>query len=130
LVRGLVFLAEWKFYSGTTKPKFFVVMHVDDQKDVILAFVTTSQLQFFKDNPKLESEIVRIEPGRFAAFTRETAIDCREVHEMRIDGLEGLQKDGKLSFKGQVPASIMQKVLDTVRSSRLLSRKLKRLLGS
>jgi len=105
-------------------------MHVDDQKDVVLAFVTTSQLQFFKDNPKLESEIVRIEPGRFAAFTRETAIDCREVYEMRIDSLHSLQKKGKLSFRGQVPASIMQKVLDTVRSSRLLSRKLKRLLGS
>lgn len=105
-------------------------MHVDDQKDVVLAFVTTSQLQFFKDNPRLESEIVRIEPGRFAAFTRETAIDCREVYEMRIASLDRLQKDGKLSFKGQVPASIMQKVLDTVRSSRLLSRKLKRVLGS
>jgi hypothetical protein len=104
-------------------------MHVDKEKDLVLAFVTTSQLQFFKDNPKLESEIVRIEPGQFKAFTRETAIDCRELHEMKIGRLNYLHEQGKLSVKGHIPLTIMLKVLDTVRGSRLLPRRVKKLLA-
>lgn len=104
-------------------------MQVDKQEDVVLSFVTTSQLQFFKDKPRFESEIVRIEPGAFDAFTRETAIDCREVYEMKIDSLERLHQDGKLFLKGRLSDAIFDKVLDTVRASRLLSRKAKRRLA-
>jgi hypothetical protein len=126
---GTIFLAEWRFAGGTVKKKFFVVMHVDTKNDRILAFVTTSQLQFFKDNPRLECEIVRVEPGLFRPFTKETAIDCRNAHSMQIGKLDQLRADGKLEVKGRLPSPVMRKVFDTVRASRLLSRKLKRLLA-
>jgi hypothetical protein len=105
-------------------------VHVDETQDCVCAFITTSQLQFFKDNPQLESEIVRIEPGTISAFTKETAIDCRQAYEIRISKLDRLYAEGKLTPKGSVPVPIMQRVLDTVRSSRLLPRKLKRLLAT
>jgi hypothetical protein len=104
-------------------------MHVDTKNDRILAFVTTSQLQFFKDNPRLECEIVRVEPGLFRPFTKETAIDCRDAYSIQIGKLDQLRADGKLEVKGRLPGPVMGKVFDTVRASRLLSRKLKRLLA-
>jgi len=104
-------------------------MHVDTKNDRILAFVTTSQLQFFKNNPRLECEIVRVEPGLFRPFTKETAIDCRDAYSIQIGKLDQLRADGKLEVKGRLPSPVMGKVFDTVRASRLLSRKLKRLLA-
>jgi len=104
-------------------------MHVDTKNDRILAFVTTSQLQFFKDNPRLECEIVRVEPGLFRPFTKETAIDCRDPYRIQIGKLDQLRADGKLEVKGSLPSPVMVKVFDTVRASRLLPRRLKRLLA-
>jgi len=104
-------------------------MHVDAKKELILAFVTTSQLQFFKDNPRLECEIVRVEPGIFRPFTKETAIDCRAAYSIQVEKLDELRADGKLELKGRLPTSVMQRVLDTTRASRVLPRKLKKLLA-
>lgn len=122
LTCGFVFLTEYEFPDGTRKPKFFVVLGID-QSRVVHSFITTSRLEYFRDQPQLESEIVRVEPGAIQAFTRETGIDCRELYRFSLDNLVALYERGGLIPHGHLPAPLMRKVFATVRGSRLLTKK-------
>lgn len=88
-------------------------------------FVATSQINYFRENPHLLSEVLILQPNRYRFFPEETAIDFRDL---RIVSLEKLQLKG-LRILGNLTPEDVQRCESIIRTARLLSNRDRRRLA-
>lgn len=124
LKRGAIILTEIEF-EDISKPKFFITLNKDPSLDYIYFFITTSKTDYYNRHPRFESDIIRIQLGEISCFNVETVIDCRSVHSFPKNELMKRFREGKLRFKGYLPNNIIGKLNVIIKSSKLLSTKIK-----
>lgn len=128
LVRGRILKVKFdRTYLSDPKiearHKFVIVLNSPQSDDPVLFVFTTSQVERFAD---FDGDIVTIPAGLYGCFPLDTALDCREVHEISIERLKDRCHSDELTFEGQLSKEDLETVLETVQKSRLISRRQKR----
>jgi hypothetical protein len=73
--------------------------------------------------------IVVVSPSEYSIFKKRTVIDCNNVFEKSIQSLVDKHQNGKLKICGQVmPKEIMDKLINGVIASNLVSEKVRKMI--
>lgn len=118
----------WDFGHGVVKSKYFVVLNKDCTTPDLLVLLTTSQQGFYRENPSRESEVVRLLPEKVAFFTEETILNCRDVYPLDRGAVKSKFVQKHMEFLGDLPADEFAKVLKTIRASRQIAKKIRKLI--
>lgn len=94
-----------------------------DGTDLFYAF-TTSSLQFYS-NGLHDADIVRIPLNSYPFFPKETVINLREILQVTQARLEARYSNGELRFEGELSSPHISEVDRKIRTSRLLSPRMK-----
>jgi len=116
--RGAIFYTEVQFGSERKK-KYLVVLNNHPNDSRTLIFLSTSKTGFYERHPHVEH--VRIAAGQIPCFPLETIIDCRTVYDFDRRELKVRFQQRLLSFAGNMPADIMQKIDQLIAASRFIS---------
>jgi hypothetical protein len=132
LPRGSVFGAQhdssYDFWaSGDPRWKLCVAFNAvpPAAADDVHYFIATSQVNYFRENPQLESEVLILAPGSYSFFPEETAIDFRDL---RIVPRAKLNSKG-LKILGSLSEDDVRKCEAIIRGTRLLENRSKRRLA-
>jgi len=128
LKQGAVFRDNtWKFGSSV-QPKYFLVLNRDCDVSEILVVLTTSQQRYYRENPSVEADVVRFDPPNVPFFTRETIINCREVQSLDRAVVKARFVLREIEHLGDLSATQWKRVLDTIRNSRQVPKRTKKLI--
>lgn len=108
--RGSVVKTLFFCKDGKEKPKFFIILNKDISNESILFVLTTTQLDFYDRNPHFNTEIIRILPGTFKFFPKETIINCREVFKITKDKLKENFRNNILNIPGKLPQDMLDNI--------------------
>ena len=108
------------------KNKFLLVLNRDCNQPNIYCFLTTSQMRFYCG--KLKKEFVFIPKNAVTFFRRVTLVDCRERYRLDRETLKKKYESKEAIFKGILPEPFMKAVFETVRHSKLITRRIKKLI--
>lgn len=132
LQRGSVFGAQhdssYDFWaSSDPRWKLCVVFNTTPPaaSDDVQYFIATSQVNYFRENALLASEVLILPPGSYPFFPEETAIDFRDL---RIVPRPKLESKG-LKVLGDLSAHDIQRCEAIIRAARLLENRAKRRLA-
>jgi len=121
--RGAVVKTIFRCKDGKDKYKFFIILNKDITIDPILFILTTSQLEFYNKNPHFNKDIIRIPAGTLSFFSKETIINCREIHKIPKDKLRENFKNSILQIEGKLPENIINDIDKIIEKSFLVSPK-------
>lgn len=124
--RGAVLITEMQFPSGTRRLKYIVVLNKNPADSATLLFLTTSQTDYYRRFPHVDH--ILIQPNTLAFFPKETVLDCREVFSMERKDLKKRYQEAALKFVGTLPRDYMDRIDRLVASSRLISRRHKKMI--
>lgn len=119
--RGIVVKTPVRFKDGREKHKYLVILNYDVSKDPILFVLTTSQLEFYNKNPHFNKDIIRIRAGSISFFSKETIINCREIHRIARDKLKESFRDNILQIEGELPQEMLNDVDKIIEKSFFIS---------
>lgn len=97
--------------------KFLFIIGLHD-KNTALAFVVTSQVWNLELKKK---EIVVLAKGSVSFLPKESYIQCFCLHKLDVNDLQNGGTKGTVKFCGNLGRAVLQKVLDVVADSDLLS---------
>lgn len=119
--RGIVVKTPVRFKDGREKQKYLVILNYDVSKDPILFVLTTSQLEFYNKNPHFNKDIIRIRAGSISFFSKETIINCREIHRIARDKLKESFRDNILQIEGELPQEMLNDMDKIIEKSFFIS---------
>lgn len=119
--RGIVVRTPVRFKDGREKQKYLVILNYDVSKDPILFVLTTSQLEFYNKNPHFNKDIIRIRSDSISFFSKETIINCREIHRIARDKLKESFRDNILQIEGELPQEILNNMDKIIEKSFFIS---------
>lgn len=111
-----------------TKNKFLIVLNHDCNQSEIYYFLPTSQMKFYVSKRKLRKYFVFVPGNTVSFFPFPTLIDCRHAECISRDKLREKYGNGELEFKGMLPEIFMAKVIDIIKTSRLIPKRTKKLI--
>ena len=125
-------LKRWQIYLfngkiNTKYPHYKVVLNSNVSSETYLIFlsIATSQVkkrkEFIKQrwlNPKT---LVIIKPDKVACLSMETCFDCNSIVWYNIHELYWFKLEWKLMYKWDMPDNIMEKIIEWVKISELIS---------
>ena len=71
---------------------------------------------------------VKIKETDYAGFTKDSIIDCNTVLQKNIDQIVEKLRNGELKIKPDMPKNIVEKLIDAVRKSPMVTQEVKSLL--
>ncbi len=132
LSRGCVFRAEhdssYDFWnSPDPRWKLCLAFNVTPptEADDVHYFIATSQLNYFRENPHLLSDVLILPRNEYIFFPEETAIDFRDL---RVVPWPKLQSKG-LRILGRLSDEDIRRCESIIRAARLLPNRDRRRLG-
>lgn len=116
---------------GNDEPHFFVVLNRDPLSDVFIYLTcATSQVEKVKyriENLGLPQEtMVLVSNGDCSIFKKDTAFNCNNVFSKNIEYLIGKLEENKLQIRGELSPEILKKLINGVRKSPEVERKIKK----
>ena len=115
-------------FNTEIKNKFLVLLNHDCSQSEIYYFLTTSQTKLYKSTRKFKKYFVFVPDNTVSFFSRPTLINCMELESISRDKLREKYGNRELEFKGMLPESFMNKVIDILKTSRLIAEKTKKLI--
>lgn len=119
--RGIVIKTPVRFKDGRERYKYIIVLNHDISKDPIVFVFTTSQLEFYDKNPHFNKDIIRIKAGLINFFSKETIINCREIHKITKDKLKENFSNNILNIEGELPAQMLVDIDKIIEKSFFIS---------
>lgn len=117
---------------SSPEPHYFVVLNHNPLTDTFLVLVCASS-QIEKVRRRRincpATTLVEMTPADYSSFTKQTIIDCNEVHEHSIDDLVSMRAKYDLRTKAEMDASIVATLRQAVRDSPLITGKIKSMLA-
>lgn len=111
-----------------TKNKFLIVLNHDCNQSEIYYFLPTSQMKFYVSKRKLRKYFVFVPGNTVSFFAFPTLIDCRRAEWINRDKLREKYGNRELEFEGMLPEIFMNKVIDIIKTSRLIPKRTKKLI--
>lgn len=128
LSRGVVVRTKIPFEDGGEDYKRLVCVNLDCKADEIYFLTSTSKLDIYKKNPSFCSDIVFVKAGQTDAFDRLTAIKLRKVFSFQRNVLMQRFYEKDFDFLDPVSPKIMSAIDEKLRNSRLIERRIKKLI--
>src|SRR3989338_8927025 len=120
--RGAIIKEEYQFPDNSCRFKYFVVLNKDPQISPLLCVITTSQIDFYLKNPQFNNDALTIAQNKVPCFTKDTVVDCRQIHELQRNFLSEAIVKGVFAYFGEMPQYLMEKIDDIVKASKLISK--------
>jgi len=109
---------------SSVEPHYFVVVNMDPLGDeLLLLVVASSQIEKVKRRRSQETATTVVEIGEveYADFTRDSVIDCNQVFTKSLADLCSQWTRKEIVPKRDLPMSLVTKLQQGVRDSRLVS---------
>ena len=119
--RGIIVKTPVRFKDGRKKYKYLIILNHDVSKDPVLFVLTTSQLEFYDKNPHFNKDIVKIKAGSISFFSKETIINCREIHRITRDKLKENFRNNILQVEGELSQEMLNDVDKIIENSFFIS---------
>jgi len=115
-------------FDTEIKNKFLVLLNHDCSQSEIYYFLTTSQTKFYESTRKFKKYFVLVPENIVSFFPLLTLLDCTYVEWISRDKLREKYGNRELEFKGMLPEIFMTKVIDIIKTSRLIPKRTKKLI--
>ena len=117
---------------SSSEPHYFVVLNHTPLTDSFLVLVcASSQVEKVKRRRHCPtSSLVEMAPSDYPSFTKQTIIDCNEVHEHTVDDLVSMRAKFDLRIRPEMSADIVNTLRQAVCSSPLVTGKIKKILAA
>ncbi len=116
-----------------SKNRYFVVLNKNPKTDTALIMVTsTTQIakrkEFVQRAGISERTIVSVTPAEYSVFTRESAFNCNDVIEVKMqDLIRKIEDNGSMNYP-KIPDSVLAKLIVGVNESPTISEAVKKLI--
>lgn len=131
LKKGSVLQTQFLCYDGIPRPHYHIILNFDNCDDDLVYIISTSQLEFYNNNPGFNSDIVRIPENQLPFLQKESILNCRQVFSINKTIFKKRYSDGTLEFVGAMPMDILNSIDTIIKQSRFISPRIKRkILGS
>ncbi len=132
LEQGTVYLFSEESFDTTT-PHFFIILNKNPVEDPFLIMTcATSQVEkryeWVKKNGLDLETIVPIDESSYKFLNRETVVDCNQLLQRTKEVLMDKYDSGNLKLKGKVTQKDLNRIINGVRKSKLVSKSHKNLL--
>jgi hypothetical protein len=128
LKRGAVLRTLFQFENNDYFKRLIILNNQFSLDDIYFVF-TTSQVEYFitnKDVDLIKLNTLFFRPGEtFLNPDKEMIIDCRKVRQISKESLAKNWNNHRLDFLGEIPFDIMGKIDNILKSSNLISPKIK-----
>jgi hypothetical protein len=104
----------------TSREKFVVVLNALCPDDPIYFAMATSNVDRFKKAIHLASEIVNLDPKRYAFLNRPTALDLTSIKRIPLADLVNLWNRGLAENKGSLHSDDLARCDEVIRRSRFI----------
>jgi hypothetical protein len=113
-----------------SKNRFFVVLNRNPKGDVLLLMLTPTtkiqkRLAFVQASHIDIRTVVHVSPKECSIFTQETAFDCNDVYEVRMQDLIRRVKENGSSHYQPLPDAILKRLITAVHLSPRVSDEIK-----
>ena len=128
--KGAVFYFVEEEFSST-EPHFFIILNHSPQaqKVFILAIPSHRVMATYYRRPEATVEtLIQVSPTEYEGFTKDSIIDCNRVMVKSITEIKDKHQAGKLRLKPDFPDNLLKKLVNGVKSSPLIEKRLKDLL--
>ena len=118
---------------SSNEPHYFIVLnHGSNTTDLIILVCSSSQIEKTEKRVALRGlpieTAVKIKETDYAGFTKDSIIDCNTVLQKNIDQIVEKLRNGELKIKPDMPKNIVEKLIDAVRKSPMVTQEVKSLL--
>lgn len=114
----------WENFDGKeeVKDSFFVLL-TDCNNDMFIVVRATSKVEFYSgpDRKRLKHDWLKIKKGSCPLFSKETALDFTWMDYFSVEDMYRLVGSG-IRKKGTLSEHIMQKVEETVKNAKTVSK--------
>lgn len=127
------FFIEFGDSKSQSKNRYFVILNRNPKTDTALIMVTsTTQIQKKRDFIRRAGingkTIVEIKAKEYCVFSYDSAFNCNEVFEVRMEDLiRKIEEDGSMNYP-KLPENILKLIIDGVNISPNVSPEVKSLL--
>lgn len=104
----------------TSREKLVVVLNHLCPDDPIYFVMATSKIERFKKVTHLASEIVALDPSRYAFLNRPTALDLTSIKRIPLADLAALWNRGLAESKGALHGDDLARCDEVIRRSRFI----------
>lgn len=116
-----------------SKNRYFVVLNRNPKTDTVLIMVTsTTQIQkkidFVRRAGMSEKTIIKIKAGEYSVFPSDSAFNCNEVLEVKIEDLIRKMEGGGSMNYPKLPDHILKRIITGVKESPSISPAIKNLI--
>ena len=118
-------------HDGILRPHYHIILNFNSLDDDLVYIISTSQLQFYNNNPNFNLDIVRITKDKVSFLPKESILNCRQVFSISRPIFKKRYSEGTLVFVGEMPQDILNRIDIIIKQSRFVSPRIKRkILGS
>lgn len=118
--KGTVIKTDYQF-RGKNHKKYFIVLNKDPQENPLVCVITTSQLDFYIKNSLVSADTLTIAPNYIPCFDKPTVVDCSQIYRLTKEQIKTSFLNKAVTFAGELPEDLIEKIDDIVRSSRLIT---------
>ncbi|MBF0388250.1 MAG: hypothetical protein HQL20_10460 [Candidatus Omnitrophica bacterium] len=119
--KGTIIKLKYRFSSGNDRFKFFVVLNKISRPDPLVCVITTSQISFYLKNAQFNADVLTIAPNAVPCFVKDTVVDCRQIYRLSMVSIRDSFSKGDMTFEGDLPETLVEKIDAVIRGSRLIS---------
>ena len=126
LKKGSVLKTKFLCHDGELKTHYHIILNFDHTEENLLYVISTSQLNFYDNNPRFNNDIVRISANKLDFLPKESILDCRRVRSVERDIFKKRYSNNILEFVGVMPSDILQQIDNAILRTRFVPRNTKR----
>lgn len=117
---GVYHWESFLFTDGSSKDKFFIALNCSIGDIEINLVLPTSQFESkYENNPSYLMDSVVLNQNESKLFSKKTVIDFKNMHQIKSNEL----KISKIAYKGLLESDICKRIEDTIKNSKLLTKK-------
>lgn len=126
LKKGSVLQTQFVCHDEIPRSHYHIILNFDTCDNDLVYIISTSQLEFYNNNPGFNSDIVRISKNQVPFLSKESILNCRQVFSINRSIFKKRYSDGTLEFVGEISVDIINSIDAIIKQSRFISPRIKR----